>query len=221
MRTRLSLAGALAASLLARLSLAGALAASLLAAFIPSAAAVTAGAGTLSGAARLEGSFALTGRVTVAVHMKAEHRGQLVARTWSFQPLCATGPCANVQLTRQRAAGTDTLTLHRVAPNYYRGGARFLAPLGCGGQLHAAGEAVPFTITVRVTASSGSSAGPIATKIRATYTGRTRLNLTRCVLPPSHDAAVYRGVLQDPTPPAASSAAPPGRELSARSPAGS
>ncbi len=91
----------------------------------------SAAAAAQNGAARLEGTFALSGRVTVAVHIKAEHRGQHVARVWSFTPLCPTGACADVLLTRQRAGGTDTLTLHSVSPGNYRGQSAFAAPLGC------------------------------------------------------------------------------------------
>lgn len=177
---------------------------------------IPAAAGAQNGAARLEGTFALSGRVTVAVHIKGEHRGQHVVRVWSFTPLCPSGACPYVVLTRQRAGGTDTLTLSRVAPGYYRGQSAFAAPLGCGGQPQPSGEMVRFTITVRITATSSSADGLIASHIKARYTNRVRLNSTPCVFPPSHDAAVYRGTLTSTAPTA--SAQP---SVSLRSPAGS
>ncbi len=169
-----------------------------------------------NGDARLQGTFALNGRVTVAVHVKAEHRGQHVARVWSFTPLCASGACSSVLLTRQRAGGTDTVTLQSVSPGYYRGQSSFAAPLGCHGQLQPSGETAQFTITVRITAASASAGGPIATQIKATYTSRMRINNTSCVLPPSRDAAVYKGTLVS-----ATSSARGRGDLSALSPAGS
>ncbi len=148
------------------------------------------------GTARLQGTFALSGRITVAVHVKGEHPGQQISRTWTFVPLCTAGPCSSVELIRGRATGTDTLTLHETAPGQYSGRGQFYAPLGCAARINPRGEAVPFTIGVRVTAASTSPTGAVATTIAATYTNRSRLNLTRCVALSSHDAAVYQGQLQ-------------------------
>jgi hypothetical protein len=47
------------------------------------------------------------------------------------------------------------------------------------------------TVTQAITTDSGVVAG----RINATYTNRARQNLTRCVEPPSHDAATYHGHL--------------------------
>ncbi len=164
-------------------------------------------------AAQLEGTFSMAGRVTVAVHVKGEHKGQQLARSWSFVPLCSAAPCAQVELTRQRTGGSDTLALQSIGSTSYQGIGDFTAPLRCGGHVHAAGETVPFTIAVQVTGTASTSTGEVATAITATYTNPKRVNHTRCVFPPSHDAAVYSGALQSPVPASA--------RLSARSPGGS
>ncbi len=156
----------------------------------------------------------MSGRVTVAIHVGGERRGQRVSRRWTFAPFCAAGQCARITLTRSRAGGTDTLVLHRQSPGHYRGTGRFYAPLNCAGTLHPRGESVPFTITVRITRATRSSSGPVATSIAATYKNRSRTNLTPCVRLPSHDAAIYAGAL-------VTTAARPAAALTSRSPAGS
>jgi hypothetical protein len=149
---------------------------------------------------QLQGTFALSGRVTVAAGVHGEHVGQAVSRTWTFTPVCSIGVCARVRLVRQRAGGTDTLKLHRHGTGNYVGSGRFYAPLQCGGRVYQRGEAVPFTVTVRITAATQTTAGPVASAIKATYTNLTRTNLTPCVVLPSHDAAVYSGVLSSQSP---------------------
>jgi hypothetical protein len=144
--------------------------------------------------ARLQGAFAMTGRITTAVHIPGEHRGQIVSRAWTFTPLCSAGACRRVSLTRSRAGGADTLTLTR-RHGQYVGNGRFYAPLNCGGTVNPQGELVPFTITVHVMAKAQTSSGLVATAIRATYSNRARTNLTNCVLLPTHDAARYTGKL--------------------------
>lgn len=151
-------------------------------------------------AARLAGTFDLTGRVTAAFHVAGETRGQKVSRTWTFTPRCAAGPCAKVMLARQRARGTDTLKLHQTTPGSYTGTGSFYAPLQCANRIYNRGEHVPFTITVRITATTSSAGGVYATAISATYTNRQRINLTPCVMPPSHDAATYKGTLSSGAP---------------------
>jgi hypothetical protein len=150
--------------------------------------------------ARLQGTFALTGRITTAVKVPGEHRGQTISRLWTFTPACSASSCATVRLARRRAGGTDRLSLHRRTPGYYTGAGRFYAPLSCAGVIEQRGEVVPFTITVRITATAPSPSGVVATRIRATYTNRKRTNLTDCVLPPSHDAASYHGSLSSQAP---------------------
>jgi hypothetical protein len=150
--------------------------------------------------AQLQGTFTLSGRVTAAAGVHGEHVGQAVSRTWTFTPVCSIGICATVTLVRQRAGGTDTLKLHRHGTGNYDGRGRFYAPLQCGRRVYQHGEAVPFTVTVRITAATQTTAGPVASAITATYTNLKRTNLTPCVVPPSHDAAVYSGVLSSQSP---------------------
>jgi hypothetical protein len=134
--------------------------------------------------AALQGSLQMTGTVTVAYHVRGEHVGQVVQRTWTFTPLCAAAPCATVRLVRQRATGTDTLTLNQTGPGTYAGAGEFFAPLRCMGRIYNPGQAVPFQITVRIAAPG---------QITATYVNRSRNNLTPCIGILGHDAARYTG----------------------------
>jgi hypothetical protein len=137
----------------------------------------------------LQGTFQMSGTVTVESHVRGEHAGQAVTRTWTFTPQCPTAPCTSVQLVRQRAAGTDTLILHATASGTYAGTGAFYAPLRCSGHVYPGGQLVPFKITVRVTASTGT----VASAINATYVNRARSNLTPCIGILGHDAARYTG----------------------------
>jgi hypothetical protein len=134
----------------------------------------------------LQGAVQMTGTVTVAKNVRGEHVGQVVQRTWTFQPLCPSAPCGTVQLVRQRAGGTDTLTLHQTGPEMYAGAGRFYAPLRCAGRIYNPGQAVPFKITVRISATG---------QLSATYVNRSRLNLTPCLGVLGHDSARYSGQL--------------------------
>jgi hypothetical protein len=150
--------------------------------------------GLASGAAAqpapaLQGTVQMTGTVTAAKNVRGEHVGEVVERTWKFTPLCPTAPCETVQLVRQRAAGTDTLTLHAVDPSTYTGAGQFLAPLRCSGRIYPGGQAVPFQITIRVRDTG---------QLTATYVNRSRLNLTPCIGVLGHDAARYTGQLPAP-----------------------
>ncbi len=151
-------------------------------------------ANPLLGAARLAGNFDLAGRVTTAVRIKGERKGQTVSRTWSFLPGCPIASCQTVGLLRRRAGGSDRVTLTRKRPGYYTGTGSFYVPLTCGGKLYRRGELAPFTITVTVTAALRDPTGTIvATRVNATYTNTQRRNLTKCVAFPGHDAASYHG----------------------------
>ncbi len=144
--------------------------------------------------ARLESTFQMSGRVTVARHVRGEHVGEIVQRTWTFTPLCATGACAQVRLVRGRANGTDSLILDHTTPGHYAGTGRFFAPLKCAGIVYPAGEEVPFRINVQITATTMAADGSTtASAITATYVNMTRLNLTRCVIALGHDSARYTG----------------------------
>jgi hypothetical protein len=164
---------------------------------------LTAGATPAAGApgpplipsARLQGQFKMAGRVTRAVNVPGEHVGQQVLRIWTFSSLCATGPCPTVELLRTRANGTDTTLLRLESPGYYAGFGVFYAALRCGTRTYPRGEAVPFAVTVRVTASAVVGGVMSATRVTATYTNRDRTNLTPCVAAPAADAATYQGTL--------------------------
>jgi hypothetical protein len=143
---------------------------------------------------RLAGTFLMTGRVTAALHVRGEHVGEIVQRTWTFTPLCVTGPCAQVRLFRGRANATDTLILNQTSPGHYSGGGRFFAPLKCARTVYLMGEEVPFRIKLQVTATTTAPDGTLlAEQISATYVNKTRLNLTRCVIVLGHDSARYTG----------------------------
>jgi hypothetical protein len=143
---------------------------------------------------RLAGTFQMTGRVTVARHVRGEHVGEVVQRTWTFTPLCVSGPCAQVRLFRGRATATDRLILTETSPGHYAGAGRFFAPLKCAGTVYGAGEEVPFQIKVTVTGTTTAPDGTVlAQQISATYVNKSRLNLTRCVIVLGHDSARYLG----------------------------
>ena len=147
-------------------------------------------------ATQLQGTFAMTGTVTVAQFVRGEHVGETVQRSWTFTPLCASGPCAQVRLVRSRSTGTDTLTLTATGPHAYAGTGQYFAPLRCAGQIHRPGQAIPVRIKVHVTASGpAAGGGTTATAITATYVNVSRVNLTRCVAVLGHDAAHYHGTL--------------------------
>jgi hypothetical protein len=137
-------------------------------------------------APQLQGKFQMTGTVTVVKNVRGEHVGQVVQRTWTFTPSCPAAPCSTVRLVRQRANGTDTLTLGQTSPGTYAGKGRFYAPLRCAGRIYRPGQAVPFKITVHVTATG---------ELSATYVNRSRRNLTPCIALLGHDAARYTGQL--------------------------
>jgi len=144
--------------------------------------------------ARLVGTYQMTGRVTVAHNVRGEHVGEAVQPTWTFTPLCAVGPCAQVRLFRGRANANDTLILNEASPGHYSGTGRFFAPLKCAGKIYSTGEEVPYQIKLRITATTTAPDGTLlAQQISATYVNKSRLNLTRCVIVLGHDAARYTG----------------------------
>ncbi len=162
---------------------------------LPAASAQAASTDPLVGIARLQGSFLLAGRVTAARGIRGEHRGQAIARLWGFVPACPVGACPTIILFRRRPGGLDSLILRRRSPGLYAGNGSFFAPLRCGRRTLAHGEAVPFTITVHVTAAAATAGTAIATRVSATMISARRRNLTSCVAAPAHEAAAYHGHL--------------------------
>jgi hypothetical protein len=159
----------------------------------PTASPASAAAPIPTSTARLTGTFLLAGKVTAAVNVRGEHRGQSVYRHWTFTPGCASGACDTVTLVRDRAAGRDRLVLTRTGPGYYVGSSMFLRPLRCGAVIYRRGERVPFRITVRITLALISGGQAVASRIAASYRNQVRDNLTPCVANLGHDAASYHG----------------------------
>ena len=143
---------------------------------------------------RLEGMFLMAGRVAAATRIPGERVGSTVLRTWTFIAPCPVGTCISAVLVRTRGSGRDTLTLRRRSPGSYTGSGRFYAPLRCGTTTYPRGELVPFTVSVQITAAT-TGPHPTATRLRASYTNRSRTNLTRCFSVLGHDAADYHGHL--------------------------
>jgi hypothetical protein len=159
-----------------------------------------------SGDGRLQGTFTMDGRVTVAHNVRGEHAGQPVRRAWTFGSTCASGACPTVSLRRQRGSrSADRLTLRRRSPGLYSGQGVFYQALVCHRRRYPRGGRVPFTVTVRVTATRTVQDVPFATAVRATYVNRRRENLTRCSGLLGHDSARYTGAVRAvPAPPQAS-----------------
>ena len=147
-------------------------------------------------AARLSGSYAVSGVITSAVGIPGESPGQRVSRSWTFVSPCRSGACPTLGVRRQRAGGTDSLFLRRVAPGLYAGSGSYPAAVQCQGRTYPAGATVPYRLLVIVTAAApGPGGGSVATGFDATYTGGAHVGLTRCIQPPIHDAAAYSGIL--------------------------
>jgi len=141
--------------------------------------------------ARHAGTVQMNGLVTAAKYV-----GETIQRTWTFVPLCVSGACAQVRVTRGRRTGTDTLILTQTSPGDYAGTGVFFAPLQCAGRAYSSGEHVPFTITVAITGTTTAPDGTLlASQITASYVNTTRLNLTPCVIVLGHDAARYTGTI--------------------------
>ena len=145
--------------------------------------------------ARVSGTFTMNGRVTTAVRVRGEHRGQRVTRRWVFaSQRCTRDVCRRLVLTRERSAGQyDHLVLRRVGRGRYAGGGRFYVGLECNGAIFPRGELVPFRITVDVMRATRIDGRAFATSLRATYSNRRRIDRTICPVGPSHDAARYGG----------------------------
>lgn len=144
---------------------------------------------------RIVGAFTMQGRIITAVRVLGEHRGQVVQRHWTFTGVgCGRRSCRQLLLRRERSAGQfDRLTLRPTGRGSYAGSGRFYAPLTCIGGIFPRGEIVPYRVTVRITRASKVQGIWFADRLAATYTNLHRIDLTRCPLGPSHDAASYTG----------------------------
>jgi PKD repeat protein len=156
--------------------------------------------------ARIIGTFVMHGRITTAVRVRGEHRGQAVTRRWTFSGVgCHASLCRELRLRRQRSANHyDRLTLERVGIGTYTGHGRFTSALRCRGRRDPQGLLVPYRITVQVSQVAAVQGIPFAGQVTAAYTNTRRIDHTRCPIGPSHDAAQYIGVATPvPSPPTA------------------
>lgn len=156
--------------------------------------------------ARITATYVMHGRITTAVRVRGERRGQSITRRWTFIGSgCAGSVCPRLSLRRQRSAHRfDRLTLSRVGVGSYVGSGRFSSALRCRGRRYRHGLVVPYTVRVQVTQVVRIEGIAFAGQLSAAYTNRRRVDHTRCPLGPSHDAAQYIGVAAPlPSPPAA------------------
>jgi hypothetical protein len=156
--------------------------------------------------ARIATTYVMHGRITTAVRVRGEHRGQLVRRRWTFAGRSCSGDvCQRLALRRQRSANHyDRLMLSRVGVGSYAGSGRFYAGLRCRGRRYPRGLVVPYRITVQVAQAVPVEGIVFASALTATYTNLRRIDRTRCPIGPSHDAAGYLGGAAPlPSPPAA------------------
>jgi len=155
----------------------------------------TATANPLLAAARLQAPFTLACLVTAATRAGGQPLALLLLRTWYFAPSCAAGASAFVGVVAQRSHGSDGVRVTRRGAGTYAGQGICYAPLRCGGRTYLRVEAVPFTITVQVTATTVLMQLLLASRVNATSIHRSRRNLTPCLALPGHDAASYFGNL--------------------------
>ncbi|MGZ4350688.1 MAG: PKD domain-containing protein [Solirubrobacteraceae bacterium] len=156
--------------------------------------------------ARISTSYVMKGRITTAVRVRGEHRGQLVTRRWTFTGLsCSGSVCQQLSLRRQRSANHyDRLTLSRVGVGSYAGSGRFYSGLRCRGRRYPRGLVVPYRVTVQVAQAVPVEGIAFAGQLTAIYTNLRRIDRTRCPIGPSHDAAQYTGAAAPlPGPPSA------------------
>jgi hypothetical protein len=155
----------------------------------------------LLAAARLEGFWTVSGVVTKAVNVPGERPGDLVTRTWAFEPPCPTGACPTLTLVRQRSAGYDTVELNSTGPGVYVGIGSFYAPARCRRTLFRKGELVSYTVRVTITGVAQQPDGSVlATTFSATYRNPRRIGLTRCYSAPAYDSASYTAAPASPPP---------------------
>jgi hypothetical protein len=148
--------------------------------------------------ARVAGTFTMFARVTQAVNVRGEHRGQLLIRRWTVRPQnCNGAVCGSLLMDRERSAGRhDTLTLFRIGRGAYAGHGSFDVPLRCRGVTYLQGAHAPYRIALHIRSARVVQGIPFATSLKATYVNRFRQNKTPCRLGRSHDTARYSGKLQ-------------------------
>jgi hypothetical protein len=160
--------------------------------------AVVAASASGATAARLRGTFTMQGRITVADHVRGEHVGQHVRRSWTFYPHCKHGACKHVVLKRRRSVRglLDTVTLNRQSPGVYSGWGHFWMALQCNGRVVYHSGVAAERITVRITHAARAGRTRYATVISASYFNPYRHQYTKCPGVIGHDSATYAGHLQ-------------------------
>ena len=155
----------------------------------------------------ISGTFMMRARVTVAVNVRGEHAGERIRRVWVITGTgCGSLGCARLRVRRALGAGREaTVWLAARRSGVYEGRGSFFVALRCLGRVDRHGSRVPYTLTLWVTRSVLVGSIPYATVIGARYLNRSRTDMTRCPLGPSHDAGVYTGTLRSalPAPPPA------------------
>jgi hypothetical protein len=128
--------------------------------------------------ARLDGEFGMKGEITRAEHVKGEHEGQKVARTWLFTSKCDAGPCDDVVLHRHRGEKkVDRIVLNRDGAGQYSGKNNFHFPIRCAGRIYKHGGEARVKIEVTITAADPDGT---ASDVKAKYTNPRRINHTQC-----------------------------------------
>ena len=145
--------------------------------------------------ARLDGEYAMKGTITRADHVRGEHEGQHVKRTWRFTSKCTSGPCDSVVLHRQRSAGkVDRMILDKDAPGEYSGKGKFFFPIRCAGEVHKHGGEARVTIAVKIKDATTIDGELVATDVTGKYSNPKRINHTQCKgRTLGHDGARYTG----------------------------
>ncbi|WP_249010103.1 hypothetical protein [Conexibacter sp. DBS9H8] len=150
----------------------------------------------------------MSARVTVAVNVRGEHAGERIRRVWVITGTgCGSLGCARLRVRRALGAGREaTVWLAARRSGVYEGRGSFFVALRCLGRVDRHGSRVPYTLSLWVTRSVFVGSIRYATAIGARYLNRSRTDMTRCPLGPSHDAGVYTGTLRSalPAPPPSS-----------------
>jgi hypothetical protein len=163
---------------------------------------------------RLVGTFRMEGRITKAVGVRGEHKGQKLTRSWSIgSPCLGPATCPAITVDRLRGAGHHApVTIRRRAEDVWLGNGAYTFPLRCEGRRYPKGGLAPYTLRIKIIAVQLVQDVPFATAISANYVSKARINRTRCAGGFGSDAAQYTGFLASPLP------APPQGSFTAQPP---
>lgn len=124
-----------------------------------------------AGAPRLDGSFSVKIMVVAGSNLTDRKVGDVLPRSWSFTPKCASGAC-NVTLFRQSPLGGAIRVPLTFDGTAYTGTETFVGTYTCGGRTYAGGEQGPIHWRVTVTKSRMIRGQLRATAISGTATER-------------------------------------------------